>query len=399
MMRGPHPQHHFLERLAQRGHEVHIIHYPLNWRNASFGTSRGEPKIVDRVHRVTSGPGVTLITPPFVRIPGLDLLSMAAVHAITVRRQIHVFEPDVVIGYSIVNSFVAMRLARRLGIPFVYQTIDALPELVPWKWLRGLARIFVSANYKGAQRILLISDSLVDFAISLGAARSKCSVIPAGVDLELYSSPNSGKTLRAELGLESTDLVLGYLGYVYPSSGLTELLSKIAEKKSRGARIALLLIGDGDGREELVSNARSLGLGDRVIVTGWQAYERVPSLLSVCNIFVFPGFDSDLLRHVVPMKFYEYLAAGRPVVSTRLEGIVREFHDCTAVHIVSEPREVADAALRILDDPEECRLESEVGRNFVRVRRGWAHLTDLFEACLYEVVSAKHPEGPTDSAV
>ncbi len=392
MKRGPHPQHHFLERLAQRGHLVRVIHYPLNWRNTYGDNTKGTPIIVNGVHRVTSGPGVTLITPPFVRLPGLDLPSMAASHAIVIRREVRDFAPDVVMGLSILNSFVAMRIAQRLDIPFVYQTIDALPELVPWKRLKGLARAFVSANYRGAERILLISDALVEFAMSLGADESKCFVIPAGVDLELYSSPDNKKALRQQLGLESTDFVLGYLGYVYPSSGLTELLPGIAGFKSDGAKVKLLVIGDGEGTEKLLSIARSMGISDRVIVTGWQSYELVPALLDLCSIFVFPGIDSDLLRHVVPMKFYEYLAAGKPVVSTRLEGIAREFHDCRAVHLVSEPDEVAKAALSLLYNPEERRLEGEIGRNFVRERRGWSRLTELLERCLDEVITLKRSE-------
>src|SRR5437870_1552471 len=223
-MRGPHPQHHFLERLAQRGHEVRVIHYPLNWRQDPKANPRETQAVVHGVHRVTSGPGVTLVTPPFIPLRGLELISMSTIHVITIRKELKKFAPDLVIGYSIANSFAAMLLARRAGIPFVYQTIDVLPALVPWKGLRGLSKLLVGALYRRAHRVLVISDALAEFAESLGADPSKCSVLPAGVDTELFARAQSDPKLRSTLGLGRAEVVLGYLGYVYAASGLVQLL-------------------------------------------------------------------------------------------------------------------------------------------------------------------------------
>src|SRR5439155_11214219 len=144
----------------------------------------------------------------------------------------------------------------------------------------------------------------------------------------------------------------------------------------------------GEGIEELVSRARSLGLSDSVIVTGWLSYENVPTFLKICDIFVFPGMDSELLRHIIPMKFYEYLAAGKPVVSTSLEGIAREFQSLGSVHLVSSAIQIVDTALSVVANPDQCRIEGERGESFVKDQRSWFRLTDQLERCLLDLISS-----------
>ena len=88
------------------------------------------------------------------------------------------------------------------------------------------------------------------------------------------------------------------------------------------------------------------------------------------------------------MKFYEYLAAGKPVVSTSLEGIAREFQSLASVHLVSSATQIVDTALSVAANPDQCRIEGERGESFVKDQRSWFRLTDQLERCLLNLISS-----------
>jgi glycosyltransferase involved in cell wall biosynthesis len=89
------------------------------------------------------------------------------------------------------------------------------------------------------------------------------------------------------------------------------------------------------------------------------------------------------MRNIVPIKIYEYMAAGKPVITTRLEGVVREFGDANGVVYVDDPQDVPDEAIRL----DKERLVRALGQNayeFVR-RFDWAVITEEFESILGRV--------------
>ena len=380
--RGPHQQHHILERLAERGHEIRVIHYPLLWRQQAASGQVGYPSVARGIRRVTNGPGVTVLSPPFLPVPGLDVNSMGLSHFLAIRAQLRDFRPDVVVGYSILNSFLAMKMAKKSGIPFVYHIIDVLYELVPWRLLKGLGKLLEERNLKGADLVVGINLALLELATDRGADHQKCRLVRAGVDIDRFRGQSNGHELRRRLGIEDADLVLGYMGWVYPFSGLVEMLPSIAGAKDNRKRFVLLVIGDGEAVPQLLSHARSMGVQKEIKITGWQPYDILPSYLEVCDMFVFPALKRNVVEHIVPIKFYEYLAAGKPVIATRLEGISKEFDECPAVHLVDRPEDALPFALELLKDTSRYERDGIAARQFVETNCDWKDVTSRFEDCL-----------------
>ncbi len=384
--RGPHQQHHLLERLAERGHEIRVIHYPLLWRQQLGNGSLGHPSVTEGVTRVTMGPGVTVVTPPFLPVRLLDLGSMASSHFLSIRTQLRVFKPDIVLGYSILNSHLAMIMARKSGIPFVYHIIDLLYELIPWPLMRGVGKLLEERNLRGADLVIGINQTLLEMAVNRGADSERCRLVRAGVDLERYGRRLNNEQLRQGLGIGDADLILGYMGWVYPFSGLTEILPSIVRAKRDGTRVVLLVIGDGEAVSRLLSVAGSLGVRENVILTGWQSYDLLPSYLNVCDMFLFPALKSNIVNHIVPIKFYEYLAAGKPVIATRLLGLVKEFDSCDAVHFVNQTEDVVSLALKLIADVSQYNRDKGTARSFVEANCDWARLTQQFQSYLEDAI-------------
>jgi glycosyltransferase involved in cell wall biosynthesis len=90
------------------------------------------------------------------------------------------------------------------------------------------------------------------------------------------------------------------------------------------------------------------------------------------------------MRDIVPIKLYEYMAMAKPVISTRLPGVVREFGEDNGIIYVHEPQEVIATAFELARSGK-AKLEGAKARRFVE-NMGWDSVVDKFEATLNNIV-------------
>ena len=93
------------------------------------------------------------------------------------------------------------------------------------------------------------------------------------------------------------------------------------------------------------------------------------------------------MRNIVPIKMYEYLAAGKPVIATRLPGLVEEFGEGNGIVYVKGPVEVLSKASELARGGELRKL-GRSGRDLVS-QNDWAKVTDTFESYLKAIVGRK----------
>lgn len=212
--RGPHQNHHLMERLSKKGHEVRVIDYEILWKSGEGLVSTR--KVFENEWKAVDGGGVTVIRPPIIKLPVLNYVSLLYTHRKEIKRQLDEFNPDVIIGFGILNAMLAIRLAGRT--PFVYYLIDSLYRLVPQRIFQPLARYIESKNLKTADRVITINEKLKDYAISMGANPDETYVVRAGIDLERYDPDMGGSEIRARYGIEKDDSVLFFMGWLYDFS-------------------------------------------------------------------------------------------------------------------------------------------------------------------------------------
>src|SRR5437867_3566526 len=242
--RGPHQSHHVLERMAQRGHEVRVIDFEIGWRDHRTRERIAPRRVIAYVHKVCDDVSITVVRPAYIRLPVLDYVSSAISHSLEIRRQIREFRPDVVVGLGILNGFAGIRLSRRRHIPFVYYLIDTLHRLVPEPAFRGLSKVLEESNLRRSSLVLSINESLYEYALAMGAREERSQVLRVGVDLTRYTS-DDGQRIRSELGLAERDLVLFFMGWMYPFSGLLEVARAILGGSLSTKDLKLLVVGKG----------------------------------------------------------------------------------------------------------------------------------------------------------
>jgi glycosyltransferase involved in cell wall biosynthesis len=146
--------------------------------------------------------------------------------------------------------------------------------------------------------------------------------------------------------------MVGYAGHLYPWKGVDVLIEALARRPDlRG-----LVVGGHPGERDLArlqALAHARGIADRVEFTGWRPPQDVAASLARCHALALPNVRSTISeRYTSPLKLFDYLAAGRPIVASDLPAIREVLTDQVNGLLVEPGRAdvLADALGRVLDD-------------------------------------------------
>jgi glycosyltransferase involved in cell wall biosynthesis len=387
LKRNPIHQHHLAEILSLRGHEIRVIDHELQWmaQVKKWGYCRRE--IFNDIVKIYDGARVTVIRPGILRVPWLDNISLFYSHKKEIRRQIKEFAPDVIVGFGILNSYLASGAASRNNIPFIYYWVDVLHRLIPTRIFQPIGILFERIALRQSDMVLVINEGLKDVVVSLGASQEWTNVLRTGIDDKLFNPNNSDESLKTQLGLTREDIVLFFMGWLYRFSGLKEVARQLTESENRSVK--LIVVGEGDDYEELKRIQMEHNLPDRLILTGKKTYQELPGLISTSDICILPAYPTEkIMQDIVPIKLYEYMVMQKPVISTRLRGVVREFGESNGVVYVDSPEDVIPKAIELVQSGqvEELGLKA---REFA-ARNSWEKITDEFEEILEKAIKEKH---------
>jgi glycosyltransferase involved in cell wall biosynthesis len=271
--------------------------------------------------------------------------------------------PDVVHAHRYKETILGTMAARALGIRAVVSTVHGFPSEEGY---RGLARYKMQLNLWLERRVTDRHHRTVvavsqDMAAALRRRlRVPVALIPNGVPLPDGDPggalPERG-AVRAALGLDAADVVLGTAGRLVPVKGLDTLLAAMGEVVAVAPRARLVILGDGPLMSALRGRASALGLDGRVRFAG-----HVPDVrpyLRAMDVFVLPSYAEGL-----PMALLEAMAAALPVVATAVGGVPEVVRDGGEGLLVppGAPAALAGALLRLVADPDSRAAMGARGR-------------------------------------
>ncbi len=254
-------------------------------------------------------------------------------------------------------SAAGVRLARRLGLPLVLE-VNA-PLLAEQRRYRELALDEAAAAieaevFGGADHILAVSQGVADYVIAHGARPERVQVLPNGVDAARFHPAVTPAALPEAEGR----FVIGFAGSLKAWHGVEILLDAFRELTRRLAGLHLLLIGDGPLRAWVDGYVAGAGVGDNVTCTGWVAHDAIPPLLARADVLSAPYPPLDDF-YFSPLKLFEYLALGKPVVASRI-GQIEEVIEHGRDGLLVPPGDawaLAEALQRLcVDEPLRRRL-------------------------------------------
>lgn len=290
---------------------------------------------------------------------------------------------DVHLNYSTLSSgYMAAR-----GINTVYDIADDLGAMIRAspqipKILRpvggAIGDFLIKRNIDISKIVTVTTESLID---SYNIPKSKSKVIPNGVDTELFR--DRGDSKRDELKLDG--FILGYVGVLREWVDFEPVFMAL---KDLNKDIKMIVVGEEGYFEQNIELAKRCGVEERVLFTGMVPYTQVPEYISAMDACLIPFRKSAISENALPLKLFEYMACGRPILSSELPGIKRIVGD--NILYADNPTDYKKQILKLFSHDEVRSEMSRFGKHFVAEKYEWSKITADLERVLNEAKCMNH---------
>jgi glycosyltransferase involved in cell wall biosynthesis len=250
-------------------------------------------------------------------------------------------------------SYAGMERARAAGLPGVLEVnAPLIEEQAEFRGLidRAKAEEVAERAFEAAGVLIAVSEEVAAYLETYPGARGKVIVIPNGVDPERIK-PGPSPTPR-----ESSCFTVGFVGSLKPWHGLSVLIEAFHQLQQEEPRSRLLIVGDGPERAKLSEVIERRGLQSAVQLAGAVPSAEIPGRLASMDVAVAPYLPLTPF-YFSPLKMFEYMAAGLPVVASRIGQIARVIeHDVNGLLFPPGDSPALAAALQQLSTDPELRL-------------------------------------------
>lgn len=238
--------------------------------------------------------------------------------------------------------------------------------------------------YRRTDRIICISEYIRRRVQTIYNTDRKCITVLNGIDLQAFTKPKT-TVCRKDFGLKDDDLVLVFSGRVIPEKGIRSIILAMNELKNHSDIKLMIIGGSFYGNEarktpfikELIM--LSWDVRQQIIFTGFQPYQKIPSLLSLADIAVLPSIWEEPLG----LTCIEAMATGLPIITTNKGGIPETVtSDCALILEVDEdlPQRIANAVIHLKEHPEKRRAMSEAALKRSKLFSKERYAREFFEA-------------------
>jgi glycosyltransferase involved in cell wall biosynthesis len=275
-------------------------------------------------------------------------------------------------------------VARILGLPHLYDMHSSLPQQLT-NFAYSKSRV-VKAVFGGLERfvirrsrvVIVICPQLEDVVRGIDAAVPSVLIenAPGSGDTP---TEGSGREVRRGLKIEPGAPVVLYTGTFEAYQGLDLLFASMRGVLAARPDTRLVLAG---GRPDQVEAARkqaaAAGLAPSTIFAGQRPAEEIPAFLDAADVLVSPRS----LGTNTPLKIYQYLRSGRPIVATRLLTHTQVLDDEVAFLTEATPGAFAAGILAAIGDPSRARAVGDRARHLAETKYSYeAYLARTRQAC------------------
>jgi glycosyltransferase involved in cell wall biosynthesis len=380
----PFSEFHRIRALTALGHQVDLVTYP-------FGQTVSMPGL--RVFRSLRPPFVrhVKIGPSLAKIPLDALLAMSALRRALSGRYdvIHSHEEGGLIGAL---------LAMALRVPHLYDMHSSLPQQLSnfafsrSRIIKGAFLAIERFMIRRSRVVIVICPSLEETVKAIEPDARTVLIENAPGSAEDLATPEAASAIRRELHLPSETPVVLYTGTFEAYQGLDLLFEAMAIVRRSRPDARLVLAG---GRADQVARAReqaqTTGIGDVTLFAGERPASEIPAYLLASDLLVSPRSRGTN----TPLKIYQYLRSGKPIVATRLLTHTQVLSDETAILTGVTPQEYANGILAGLADPQRAAAIGRRAQELAETKYSYAaYLDKTRQAC-----AALLPAPPAAAAV
>jgi len=275
--------------------------------------------------------------------------------------------------YDIVNTHTTKtgilgRLAARIvGVPIIICRLQGTAiQTFSSKILNWALMFFEKLTGKFTDAYISVSEILSKNYKEKGIGiKTKYYTVYSGMNLDKFFDVRENikqEEIMKELGIASDNFIIGTIGRLEVAKGhkfVIEAFKKVQEER-KDSLLKLMIIGEGEEKENLIKYVRKLGLEDKIIFTGYR--KDIEELMAIMDIFVLSS-----LREGLPRVLVQAAAVGIPSIAFNVDGVPEIVKDCYNGFLV-KPKDVnqlADKIVKYIDNRELIKLHGKNGRNFV----------------------------------
>jgi glycosyltransferase involved in cell wall biosynthesis len=347
--------HEFPELLSLRGHDITFLEFDEARKFWQKGQAPRSEVIQGRVHPEAR---INLSRPFQVGIPGVDRILALFTVLPTLRKLFRNHNFDAVVLYAVPTyGLQTLWLAKRFKVPVLYRALD-VSHKIRSSILSPAIKWVEKRIYKQVDLLSANNAAMADYCQGLGK-RTKATIVHyPPLDLSHFQMGERDQGLRKSLGFKAEDRVITYMGSFFYFSGLKDALREFALAGAKNRGLKLLLIGGGEQEGELKKLVQNLGIQDQTVFTGFVRYKDLPKYLKIADVAVNTLQPTLVANVAFPNKVLQYMAAGLPVVSTRLQGLRQTFGEDSGIVWAEDAKAVLKAAIQLVDkaDVELARI-------------------------------------------
>lgn len=260
-------------------------------------------------------------------------------------------KPDIVHTHSSKAGILGRMAAWLARVPVIIHSVHGFGFTpIQHPWMRQALIILERLISKCTTRVFTVSEANQQLGISLGLfTKEQSTVIRSGIDLEAFRTARIDREAKErELGFQAGHILVGMVGALKPQKAPLDFVRLADHVHQSFPEVRFLLVGDGELRQAVEREITRLKLGEVMQVVGWR--RDIPEIMKCLDVLVLPSLWEGL-----PRVYVEALAAGVPVVGTRVDGAAEVIKDGVNGYLVEagDVQALADRVKTLLRFPEK----------------------------------------------
>ena len=296
------------------------------------------------------------------------------------------------------DALLALYIKIRYKVPFVLELSNPIEQAWEyykfsyskhkylWYFISKIEAYIIMHALHKADLVLPTTNWMKEDFVKKGIERSKMVPHPNGIDISRFSDAD-GEAIRRQYNLKDSNVVV-YVGTMDKMRHLDILVHAFSKAKKSRKDVKLLMVGDGNDKLNLERLAGELGIWDDVVFTGQVYSDDIPNFIAAADIGASPVPPLDFYKLSSPIKMFEYMALGKPVVANdeipEQEEVMHESGG--GVLVKFETESFAEGIVELVDDVERAEEMGRMGHRWVVNNRSYGRLAKRIEKAYLRVL-------------
>ena len=247
------------------------------------------------------------------------------------------------------------------------------------KWKILVSEYLDGICYRLADAIMAVTDEIRSFVLSTyGVNQNRVHVVSNGANVKI-SRPMPLELACMKLGIDPSYTYLVFVGSLKKWHGVENAILALKSLIGNHPTLKLLVVGDGYELQNLKMLVKNEALERQVIFAGKVRYDQVPHYINAGTLCLAP-FDTQRndLTGLSPLKIFEYMACGRPIVTTMVGGLERIIneHKCGCVVEPDNVEALVEGIDELLCNPTLCEKLGRNGRRAAEEFYAWPKISE-----------------------